>query len=153
MSYHNGSIWPHDNALAALGLARYGQMSEAVKVLTAIFDASTHMELRRLPELYCGIRRKAGRGPTFYPVACSPQAWASAAPFALLTAVLGLQLDASTETVRFVYPRLPDFLNEVELRNLRLGSSALDILLHRRGSAVAVNVVGKIGPARVEVVI
>jgi len=153
MSYHNGSIWPHDNALAALGLARYGHMSEAVNVLTAIFDASKHMELRRLPELYCGIRRKAGRGPTFYPVACSPQAWASAAPFALLTAVLGLQLDASTETVRFVYPRLPDFLNEVELRNLRLGSSALDILLHRRGSTVAVNVVGKIGPARVEVVI
>jgi glycogen debranching enzyme len=153
MSYHNGSIWPHDNALAALGLARYGHMSEAVNVLTAIFDASKHMELRRLPELYCGIRRKAGRGPTFYPVACSPQAWASAAPFALLTAVLGLQLDASTETVRFVYPRLPDFLNEVELRNLRLGSSALDILLHRRCSTVAVNVVGKIGPARVEVVI
>src|SRR6185295_16817874 len=99
-------------------------------VLNALFDASRYMELRRLPELFCGIRRKAGHGPTFYPVACAPQAWASAAPFALLAAALGLQLDGIAARARFVNPQLPDFVDGLELRNLRLGSSALDVSLH-----------------------
>jgi glycogen debranching enzyme len=153
MSYHNGSVWPHDNALIALGLARYGHMEEALRLLTALFDASTHMDLRRLPELFCGMRRKREHGPTFYPVACSPQAWASAAPYALLAAVLGLQLDAQARQIRFLRPRLPDFLNEVELRNLRLGESALDVLLRRRGSGVAVTVLSRSGSAGVEVLL
>jgi len=153
MSYHNGSVWPHDTALIALGLARYGHMTEALKVLSALFTASCHMDLQRLPELFCGFPRKRGRGPTFYPVACSPQAWASATPFALLTAALGIEINARTETVRFCHPQLPDFIDEVELTNLQLGSSRLDVLLHRRADGVAVTVLDKKGPAGVEVLL
>ena len=93
MSYHNGSIWPHDNALIALGLARYGLKRPVERVFKGLFDAATYMEMRRLPELFCGFQRGRGRGPTLYPVACSPQAWASATPFTLLEASLGLQFD------------------------------------------------------------
>lgn len=153
MSYHNGSVWPHDNALIALGLARYAHTSEALSVLTGLFDASAHMDLRRLPELFCGFRRNPERGPTFYPVACSPQAWASAAPFALLAAVLGLELDAGSDTIRFRHPRLPEFLGEVELSGLRLGSSVLNVRLRRHGNAVAVTVSDRTGPASVDVML
>ena len=94
MSYHDGSIWPHDNALIALGLARYGLKHSVEHLFKALFDAATYMDLRRLPELFCGFRREKGRGPTLYPVACAPQAWASATPFTLLEAALGLEFDA-----------------------------------------------------------
>jgi glycogen debranching enzyme len=154
MSYHNGSVWPHDNALVSLGLARYGHMKAALSVLGAIFDASTHMYLRRLPELFCGMRRRRGQGPTLYPVACAPQAWASAAPFALLAAAVGLQLDARSDVVRFIDPQLPGFIDELELSNIKLGTSVLDVLLHRRrGEGVAVTVLEKQGPANVEVLL
>ena len=95
MSYHDGSIWPHDNALIALGLARYGLKHSVAHLFKALFDAATYMDLRRLPELFCGFRREKGRGPTLYPVACAPQAWASATPFTLLEAALGLEFDAA----------------------------------------------------------
>ena len=97
MSYHNGSIWPHDNALIALGLARYGLKHSVEHVFKGLFDAATYMDLRRLPELFCGFRREPRRGPTLYPVACSPQAWASATPFTLLEAALGLEFDAGKQ--------------------------------------------------------
>ena len=90
MSYHDGSVWPHDNALIALGLARYGFKRAAAAIFTGLFDAAGHMELMRFPELFCGFPRRRGTAPTLYPVACAPQAWASAAPFALLEACLGL---------------------------------------------------------------
>src|SRR4029077_14232186 len=80
MSYHNGSIWPHDNALIALGLARYGLKHSVEQVFKGLFEAATYMDLRQLPELFCGFRRERRRGPTLYPVACAPQAWASATP-------------------------------------------------------------------------
>ncbi|HXF65955.1 MAG TPA: amylo-alpha-1,6-glucosidase [Burkholderiales bacterium] len=152
-SYHNGSIWPHDNALIALGLARYGLKSEALRIFTALFEASTYMDLRRLPELFCGFRRKRDRGPTYYPVACAPQAWAAASPFALLAAALGLEFDHAAQGVRFHHPRLPDFLEQVRIRNLRLGASRFDVLLRRHGNDVAVNVLSKEGPGRVEVIL
>ena len=95
MSYHNGSIWPHDNALIALGLARYGLKHSVEHVFKGLFDAATYMDLRRLPELFCGFQRERRRGPTLYPVACAPQAWASATPFTLLEAALGLEFDAA----------------------------------------------------------
>jgi glycogen debranching enzyme len=98
------------------------------------------------------MRRKPQRGPTSYPVACLPQAWASAAPFALLTAALGLQFDAQSGRVRFVRPRLPEFLDEVEIRNLRIGAGALDVLLRRRDSSVGVTVLRRSGSVSVEVV-
>ncbi len=122
MSYHDGSIWPHDNALIALGLARYGLKHSVAHLFKALFDAATYMDLRRLPELFCGFRREKGRGPTLYPVACAPQAWASATPFTLLEAALGLEFDAARGEIRLRNPRLPAFLNEVVLRDLRLGA-------------------------------
>ncbi len=93
MSYHNGSIWPHDNSLIVLGLARYGLLDQAERVFDALFSAASYFDLRRLPELFCGFRRRQGAAPTLYPVACAPQAWAAATPFLLLQAVLGLEFD------------------------------------------------------------
>ena len=151
MSYHNGSIWPHDNALIGRGLARYGCLDEVLRLTTALFDVATYMDLRRLPELFCGFRRHRDNGPTLYPVACAPQAWAAAAPFALLEACLGLEFDALSDTVRLRHPRLPDFLDWVRLRGLRLRESRFDVLLRRHGADVAVNVLEREGPARFEV--
>jgi glycogen debranching enzyme len=111
------------------------------------------MDLRRLPELFCGFGRVPGKGPTFYPVACSPQAWSSAAPFALLGASLGLELDFASEYVRFHRPHLPDFLEKVVIRSLAIGDSRLDILLRRHGSDVSVNVLQCDGDAQVEVIL
>lgn len=151
MSYHNGSIWPHDNALIGAGLARYGFKRHLLRLFSGIFDAAAYMDLRRLPELFCGFRRNPGTGPTLYPVACSPQAWSCVAPFALLQACLGLDLDAATQRVRFRQPRLPPFLNEVTIRSLAAGGGHLDILLRRYGSDVSVNILRQTGDARVTV--
>src|SRR5690606_16727720 len=84
MSYHNGSVWPHDNSLIAAGFARYRFKREAARILTSMFEASEFFELHRLPELFCGFARTAGDAPTVYPVACTPQAWAAGAPYLLL---------------------------------------------------------------------
>jgi glycogen debranching enzyme len=150
MSYHNGSVWPHDNALVALGFARYGLKREAAAVFEGLFDAAAYQELRRLPELFCGFLRRRRRGPTAYPVACSPQAWAAAAPFGLLAACLGLDLRVEADEVRFTDPVLPDFLDEVVLRRVRLGRSRLDIRFHRHGAGdVTLNVLAREGSARV----
>ena len=108
MSYHNGSVWPHDSAIVAAGLARYQRTDLALAVLQGLFDATTHLEWHRLPELFCGFERRPGVGPTSYPVACAPQAWAAGAAFMLLQAALGLDIDATTRTVYFIRPRLPE---------------------------------------------
>lgn len=152
MSYHNGSIWPHDNALIALGFARYGLIDPILKLFSGLHSAASHMDLRRLPELFCGFQRLPGRGPTFYPVACSPQAWASATPFALLEACLGVQFNASGEEVRFHHPRLPEFLDEVVIRGIRIGNSTFDVMLTRHsGTDVSVKVLARKGDGRITV--
>jgi glycogen debranching enzyme len=153
MSYHDGSIWPHDNALIALGLARYGLKHSVEHVFKALFDAATYMDLRRLPELFCGFRREKGRGPTLYPVACAPQAWASATPFTLLEAALGLEFDAQRGEIRLRNPRLPAFLNEVILRDLKLGPSSVDLCVRRHGDDVSLEVLGTRGRIQVSIVL
>jgi glycogen debranching enzyme len=153
MSYHDGSIWPHDNALIALGLARYGIKCSVELVFKGLFDAATYMDLRRLPELFGGFRREKGRGPTLYPVACAPQAWASATPFTLLEAALGLEFDARHGEIRLRNPRLPAFLNEVILRDLRLGSSSVDLCVRRHGDDVSLEVMGTHGRVQVSIVL
>jgi glycogen debranching enzyme len=153
MSYHNGSIWPHDNALIALGLSKYGLMDPVLRMFSGMFDAAAYMDLRRLPELFCGFRRVPGKAPTLYPVACSPQAWASAVPFAFLQACLGLEFEPTGEAIRFRQPRLPAFLREVTIRNLRIGDTRLDLALHRYGTDVSVNVLDRVGEGRVAVTI
>jgi glycogen debranching enzyme len=153
MSYHNGSIWPHDNALIALGFARYGLKHSVAHLFKALFDAATYMDLRRLPELFCGFRREKGRGPTLYPVACAPQAWASATPFTLLEAALGLEFDAQRGEIRLRNPRLPAFLNEVVLRDLQLGPSSVDLRVRRQGDEVSLEVLRTRGQIQVSIVL
>jgi glycogen debranching enzyme len=153
MSYHNGSIWPHDNALIALGLARYGLKHSVAHLFKGLFDAATYMDLRRLPELFCGFRREKRRGPTLYPVACAPQAWASATPFTLLEAALGLEFDAQRGEIRLRNPRLPAFLNEVVLRDLQLGPSSVDLRVSRHGDEVSLEVVRTRGRIQVSIVL
>ena len=145
MSYHNGSIWPHDNALIAMGFARYGLQKSAARVFGALFDAASYMDLRRLPELFCGFPRRQHNGPTQYPVACSPQAWASATPLCLLQSSLGLELLDRTGEVKFYRPMLPDFLDHVRLRNLQLSTGSVDVLLHRQDNNVGVTVTRRDG--------
>ncbi|MBX3303732.1 MAG: amylo-alpha-1,6-glucosidase, partial [Nitrospira sp.] len=151
MSYHNGSVWPHDNAIIAAGMAAYGDKQGAMKVLTGIFDASLFIALHRLPELFCGFPRRPGESPTLYPTACSPQAWAAGAGFQLLQACLGLQIDGTRRLVSFDHPVLPPFLERVQIRNLSIGTTRLDLVLDRQESEVAVRVVRRTG--KVEVVV
>jgi glycogen debranching enzyme len=152
-SYHNGSIWPHDNALIGLGLARYGHTSQALGLTCAMFDAGAHMHLRRLPELFCGFERKRDKSPTLYPVACAPQAWAACAPFALLQACLGLEIDADGAMVTLHRPRLPPFLDWLKVSRLQVGDSRLDLLFRRQDQSVAVSLLSREGDAEVEVML
>jgi len=145
MSYHNGSVWPHDNGLIAMGMARYGQKQAAAQVFGALFDATSYMDLRRLPELFCGFARRQHNAPTQYPVACSPQAWASATTLCLLQATLGLELFDGSREVAFYRPVLPSFIDHVHLRNLRLSGGSVDVLLHRHGHNVAATVTRRDG--------
>jgi glycogen debranching enzyme len=152
MSYHNGSIWPHDNALIALGLARYGLKQSISTLFEGLFGAGTYMDLRRLPELFCGFQLQHGHGPTLYPVACAPQAWASAAPFTLLEASLGLQFDPFKGEIRLCNPQLPPFLDEVMLRNLQLGSSSVDLRVRRHRDTVSLDTPRISGDIQVSIV-
>ena len=145
MSYHNGSVWPHDNSLIALGFARYGFKAEALRVFEGLFRASVYFDLRRLPELFCGFPRGRNLGPVSYPVACAPQAWASAAPFALLQAALGLGFDFARDRVIFDRPALPDFLDEIVLRRIALGDGMLDVKILRVGASAAFSVLSSVG--------
>ena len=152
MSYHDGSVWPHDNALIALGLARYGQKHAVATLFEGLFAAGTYMDLRRLPELFCGFQRKRGHGPTLYPVACAPQAWASATPFTLLEASLGLQFDPFAGEIRLCNPQLPPFLDDVALRNLQLGSASVDLRVRRHRDTVSLDTIRTRGDIRVSLI-
>jgi glycogen debranching enzyme len=152
MSYHNGSVWPHDNALIAAGMARYGDKEGAMKILTGLFDASLFLTLHRLPELFCGFSRRSGQGPTLYPTACAPQAWASAAGFVLLQSCVGLEIDATRRQVRFVDPALPPFLERVEIRKLMVGDACLDVVLERHPEDVRVKVARRDGDVEIAIV-
>ncbi len=152
MSYHNGSVWPHDNSLIAAGFARYGHKDAIDRVFKSLFDAASYMDLRRLPELYCGFQRGHQRGPTLYPVACSPQAWAAGTPLLLLQSSLGLEFDPDRHEILLRNPRLPPFLGEVTLRNLRLGQSTVDLMLRRHDTDVSLQVLRNDGHIRIAAV-
>jgi glycogen debranching enzyme len=152
LSYHDGTVWPHDNAICAMGLASYGLVREAGEVLTALWQAAQHFRQLRLPELFCGLARGEGRFPVHYPVACSPQAWASAAWFLLLRAVLGLHPDAPSRTLRIVSPHLPPWLDDLVLEGVRVGAARATLRFHRGtkgASAELVDLEG--GPLRVRI--
>lgn len=152
LSYHNGSVWPHDNAMIALGLARYGLGRGANEIFAALFGAARYEDLRRLPELFCGFIRRPHRGPTGYPVACTPQAWASATAFACLEACLGLELRHTTNEICFVNPIVPEFLEHVTIRQLRLRGSVFDLELRRHGEDTTLRVLSRRGDAKVMLV-
>jgi glycogen debranching enzyme len=152
MSYHNGSVWPHDNALVAQGLAHYGLKDGVLRILGGLFEASAFLDLHRLPELFCGFARRAGEGPTLYPVACSPQAWSAAAPFLLLQACLGLDVRGPERQVSFFQPVLPPFMRELRVNNLQVGGVHVDLLLHRHGDEVSISVPRREGTVEVRVV-
>jgi len=150
MSYHNGSIWPHDNAIVAAGMGAYGYKVYAAQVLGALFDATVSMRLKRLPELFCGFARYPSQDePTRYPVACSPQAWAAGAVFMLLTAVLGVEVDALQRRLVFRHACLPPFLDRVEILGLRVGDAGLDLQLQRHADDVGLTVMRKRGTVEV----
>lgn len=149
MSYHNGSIWPHDNALIAAGFSRYGYPREAAQIFEGLFAAATYVDLMRLPELFCGFPRRRAQGPTFYPVACSPQAWSAAAPLSLIQSSLGLCFDVARAEISFREPALPRFLDELRLYGLCVGEAAVDIAFDRMGDKVVVKPLGRIGRARI----
>ncbi len=153
MSYHNGSIWPHDNALIASGLSRYGFKHQVLKIMTGMFDASIMLDLHRLPELFCGFDRVPAQGPTLYPVACSPQAWASGAVFHLLQSCIGLEFSREKPQLRFQYPQLPEFLQRVQITNLPVGSGMVDLELRRHLRDVGVHVTRKDGDIDVAIVV
>jgi glycogen debranching enzyme len=151
ISYHNGSVWPHDNAMIALGLARYGFKDPVQRIFSGLFDAASFWEPRRLPELFCGFARRH-TAPTTYPVACAPQAWASAAVLALVQASLGLQFDPEALEIRFERPKLPKFLDHLHVRGLRVGDAEADVLLQRSGDEVAATVTRRHGGVRIVIV-
>jgi glycogen debranching enzyme len=143
MSYHNGSVWPHDNAIIAAGFARYGYREEALRVLEGLYEASWFMELNRLPELFCGFHKRSdAEGPTLYPVACSPQAWAASSPYLLLESCLGITVDSDTKVIEFAAPQLPPSVDRLELSGLKVGDQSVDLWVRRDGQEILVNVAG-----------
>ena len=151
MAYHNGSVWPHDNALIAAGMASYGFKQGALKILSGLFEASQFLELHRLPELFCGFSRRSGEGPTLYPVACSPQTWSSVAVFLLLQSCLGLRIDAPHACLTFSQPVLPPFLKHIEIKNLRIGDATVDLSLEGHAKDVGINILRREGRAEIVV--
>jgi len=131
MSYHNGSIWPHDNAMIAYGFSQYHLMSEAAQILSSIFNTAEHVDDLRLPELFCGFKREGERSPISYPVACSPQAWSVGAVFMMIQACLGLKIEAKENLITLCYPVLPSFLNDITITNLRINDKIVVFQVRR----------------------
>ncbi len=152
ISYHNGSVWPHDNAIAALGMARYGLGESAMKVLDGMFAASEQFRYQRLPELYCGMGRGELEFLVQYPVSCSPQAWASGAMFMLLQGALGLEPDAPKRRLQIKNPMLPRTVRRIDLLRMRVGGAEVSLRFERTGRRTHADVLDVRGaPLRVEI--
>lgn len=145
MSYHNGSVWPHDNALIAFGLSRARDKELATRILSDLFDVSIFAELHRLPELICGFARRIGKAPTLYPVACAPQAWAAGAVFLLLQSCLGLSICAKKKRIYLYHTALPESLQYVRVRKLQIGTASVDLAFERHAETVAVDIPRRLG--------
>jgi glycogen debranching enzyme len=152
MSYHNGSVWPHDNGLVAAGFARYGFDDLITAPFGGLFDASMTVEDHRLPELFCGFHRRPGEGPTLYPVACSPQAWASGVVFQLLQSCMRLSVDSRDRRLTIDRPILPPFITYLRFLNLELPFGDVDLLFEQHPLDVAVTVLRQRGEFEVRVI-
>jgi glycogen debranching enzyme len=147
-SYHNGSIWPHDNAIIAAGASRYGFTGVATKILSATLELSEAVDLHRLPELICGFTRR-GREPTLYPVACAPQAWAAGAVFMMLAASLGICIDAPARRISFSRGRLPESIDWIRLTDLKVGDASVDLQLERHPHDLGVTIIRREGDVEI----
>jgi glycogen debranching enzyme len=152
MSYHNGSVWPHDNALIAAGLASYGFDDLGLRLYEAMLGVSEMVDLHRLPELFCGFARRPGEGPTLYPVACAPQAWAAGAVFMLLGSALGITVDGARGQVSLVHPVLPPTMGDLTITGLDVGKGRVDLMLENHPHDVGLTVLRREGDVKVVVV-
>jgi glycogen debranching enzyme len=151
LSYHNGSVWPHDNALIAMGMARYGHKHACARVTAGLYEAALHFDLHRMPELFCGFRARPHEGPTLYPVACAPQSWAAGSVFLLLQACLGLDIDALHAQIVLDAPILPHGLDRLAIDNLQVGHARVDLVIERHPHDVGVYLRRRDGNVRVVV--
>ncbi len=151
MSYHNGSVWPHDNALIAFGLSGYGFKEEAVRLLNGLYDTSLFLDLYRIPELFCGFVRRTGEAPVEYPVACAPQSWSAASIFMMFQACLGMSIQAEPSKITFNRPQLPEFLHEIKLCDIQVGQAKIDLLLENYKDDVGVTILRKTGKINISI--
>ncbi|MGH7001482.1 MAG: amylo-alpha-1,6-glucosidase [Stellaceae bacterium] len=151
MSYHNGSVWPHDNGLAAMGLARYGNRAGALRILEGLFDASVRLGGGSLPELFCGFPREQRLGPVPYPVACHPQAWSAASVFMILQAVMGLHINGFEKRVVVDTPVIPPWLESITVEDLRVADGAVSFVLRRTLKTATLEVLSRRGSVSIEV--
>jgi glycogen debranching enzyme len=149
--YHTGTVWPHDNSIAAAGLKRYGFQDEANRLVGTVFEAAQHFADFRLPELFCGFEREASPEPVPYPVACSPQAWSAGAAFMFLETMVGLKAHADRRELELLRPHLPDWLGKVTITNLRIGDASVDLLFHRWRGTTSAEVLRKVGDLSVTI--
>lgn len=149
MGYHVGSVWPHDNALIAMGLRSLGLIDQALELSQALMDMTLQQPYQRPPELFCGYNRTSDNAPVKYPVACSPQAWATGSIFQLLQMMVNLVPDAPNNHLRILDPALPESINRLSLQNLRVGPTLLDLEFERSGNTTACRVAKKRGNLRV----
>ncbi len=148
MSYHNGSVWPHDTSLGVAGMARYGERDAVAMIIGEIYAAASHFHMR-LPELFCGFEREPGEGPIAYPVACLPQAWAAGSVFLMLQAALGVSIDAMARTVTVEAPTLPTGIERLTISRLQVGEASVDLAFERLGDQVVVMPRNRVGELRI----
>ncbi|MBD0390372.1 MAG: amylo-alpha-1,6-glucosidase, partial [Nostoc sp. C3-bin3] len=149
MGYHIGSVWPHDNALIAMGLRSLGLIDQALEIFQGLFDMTSQQPYQRPPELFCGYERNGDNAPVQYPVACTPQAWATGSVFQLLQMMVNLVPDAQNNCLRIIDPALPESINRLSFHNLRVGPTILDLEFERSGTTTACRVAKKRGNLRV----
>jgi glycogen debranching enzyme len=152
MSYHNGSVWPHDNAMIACGFSRYDLMNEVAKVTAGTFDTTGYFENHRLPELFCGFGRQKGKSPTSYPVACSPQAWSVGAVFMMIQACLGMKIDAANKKIILCHPILPSFLNDITITNLRVNNKLIVFQVRKNTQGLHATILSPNSDVTIEIV-
>jgi glycogen debranching enzyme len=137
MSYHNGSVWPHDTSICVAGMARYGERRGAAQLMGDLFRAARYFDLR-MPELLCGFQRHAGEPPVAYPVTCMPQAWSAGSVFLMLQSCLGLSIDAARREVRVVRPVLPNGVDTLTVDRLDVGGATVNLAFQRLDGATVV---------------
>jgi glycogen debranching enzyme len=151
MSYHNGSVWPHDNALAAVGLARVGRRDGAARILKGLLDAAVHLRRGSLPELFCGFPREKQLGPVPYPVACHPQAWSAASVFLILQAILGMRITGGDRCVTLEAPTIPSWLESLRIDKLKVADKTVSLMVRPTANGATVELVEKDKPVRLQV--